>query len=453
MCKKCHGLVLSSYMLKPVQRIPSYRLLLIDYLKHLPKDGEEYAETETALKIVSEVATHINESMKKLDSFEQLLKLQNMLVGNPEIVKAGRDYLKEGMLMKLCRKDMQERMFFLLTDVLLYTTPIGGNQYKLNKMLPLLGMQVTVPDSPDLVNEFSIISTTRSFTLTASTPEERDDWIESLNKAIDIVTKRKITFATKTKSDLAGLAETDADGTTKLGEKAPVWIPDARVTMCMSCTKPFTAINRRHHCRACGNVVCGSCSDSTAPLAYLDYTQARVCDKCYDLLLKEFHTDEMNIDAEEEKAPLPPLLKESDITDKMLRKPTKFEIMRRFKSKRSKRKSQILHPTHLTEVVANQGGIQMSGYLRYKKLRHGWKKSWFVLKDSVLYSYKASSDVVALETLPVLGYSIEDVGKEGDEFVFQLKHQGLPPTVFKADQETSAKRWIAELKKATTMSS
>ena len=49
-------------------------------------------------------------------------------------------------------------------------------------------------------------------------------------------------------------AETETDGTTKLGEKAPVWIPDARVTMCMSCTKPFTAINRRHHCRACGNV-------------------------------------------------------------------------------------------------------------------------------------------------------------------------------------------------------
>ena len=28
-------------------------------------------------------------------------------------------------------------------------------------------LQVTVPDSPDFVNEFSIISTTRSFTLTA----------------------------------------------------------------------------------------------------------------------------------------------------------------------------------------------------------------------------------------------------------------------------------------------
>ena len=33
-------------------------------------------------------------------------------------------------------------------------------------------------------------------------------------------------------------------------------------------------------------VVCGSCSENTAPLAYLNYTQARVCDKCYDVLLK-----------------------------------------------------------------------------------------------------------------------------------------------------------------------
>lgn len=449
--KRCHGLVLSSYMLKPVQRIPSYRLLLIDYLKHLPKDSEEFADTETTLKIVSEVATHINESMKKLDSFEQLLKLQNMLVGNPEIVKAGRDYLKEGMLMKLCRKDMQERMFFLLTDVLLYTTPIGGNQYKLNKMLPLLGMQVTVPDSPDFVNEFSIISTTRSFTLTAGTPEERDEWVEALNKAIDVVTKRKITFANKARHDSAGVTEQETEGTTKLGEKAPVWIPDARVTMCMSCTKTFTAINRRHHCRACGNVVCGSCSENTAPLAYLNYTQARVCDKCYDVLLKEFHTDEMHVDLDEEPATLPPLLQESDEAERQLRKPTKFEIMRRFKSRKTKRKSHIFHPTHLTEVAANQEGIQMSGYLRYKKGRYGWKKSWFVLKDNVLYSYKASSDVVALETLPVLGYAIEDVGKEGDDFVFQLKHKGVPPIVFKADNENSAKRWTQELRKATTM--
>ena len=33
--ERCHGMILSSYMLKPVQRIPSYRLLLIGEYKHL----------------------------------------------------------------------------------------------------------------------------------------------------------------------------------------------------------------------------------------------------------------------------------------------------------------------------------------------------------------------------------------------------------------------------------
>mgnify|MGYP001801723678 FL=1 len=40
----------------------------------------------------------------------------------------------------------------------------------------------------------------------------------------------------------------------KLGEVAPVWIPDDRVTMCMMCSTAFTMLNRRHHCRACGKV-------------------------------------------------------------------------------------------------------------------------------------------------------------------------------------------------------
>lgn len=40
----------------------------------------------------------------------------------------------------------------------------------------------------------------------------------------------------------------------RLGSKAPVWIPDTRVSMCMLCTDDFTVTNRRHHCRACGKV-------------------------------------------------------------------------------------------------------------------------------------------------------------------------------------------------------
>ena len=38
------------------------------------------------------------------------------------------------------------------------------------------------------------------------------------------------------------------------------WIPDEHVNACSVCHVEFTVYNRRHHCRACGNVVCGACS-------------------------------------------------------------------------------------------------------------------------------------------------------------------------------------------------
>ena len=43
----------------------------------------------------------------------------------------------------------------------------------------------------------------------------------------------------------------------------PVWVEDKTSAVCQSCSKPFTLIFRRHHCRACGRLVCEDCSGST----------------------------------------------------------------------------------------------------------------------------------------------------------------------------------------------
>lgn len=41
----------------------------------------------------------------------------------------------------------------------------------------------------------------------------------------------------------------------ELGRRAPRWIRDHEVSVCMKCTEPFNAFTRRrHHCRACGCV-------------------------------------------------------------------------------------------------------------------------------------------------------------------------------------------------------
>ncbi|XP_005107726.1 uncharacterized protein LOC101855213 isoform X2 [Aplysia californica] len=67
-----------------------------------------------------------------------------------------------------------------------------------------------------------------------------------------------------------------------IGSVAPFWIPDAEAPACMLCQAKFTMWKRRHHCRACGKVLCATCCSQKAFLPYMENKEARVCVECHD---------------------------------------------------------------------------------------------------------------------------------------------------------------------------
>ena len=276
--KKCKKLTIKHYLLKPIQRIPQYRLLLTDYLKHMPEDHPDRSNTKAALEIVARCADHANNMIKRGDSFAKLLNLQNSLTRPHEIIKPERVFIRQGELLKVSRKYLQPRFFVLCSDALLYLNQIQAGSYQMHHELSLTGMRVSLHEEEES-HELIINSPTRSLILRAKSESERKGWFDALAKAIEENASRRRTFINNNKPSV--------HMESVLGEEYPVWIPDERVTMCQVCTAAFSLTFRRHHCRACGKVVCDICSSNRVPLKYLNNRKSRVCDQCCETLRKQ----------------------------------------------------------------------------------------------------------------------------------------------------------------------
>ncbi|KAJ0702237.1 putative chromatin regulator PHD family [Helianthus annuus] len=64
-------------------------------------------------------------------------------------------------------------------------------------------------------------------------------------------------------------------------EEKDHWVPDEAVTKCTGCGSDFSAFNRKHHCRNCGDIFCDKCTHGRIALTSEENApQVRVCDRC-----------------------------------------------------------------------------------------------------------------------------------------------------------------------------
>ncbi|KAG7301368.1 hypothetical protein JYU34_014306 [Plutella xylostella] len=193
--------------------------------------------------------------------------------GQP-LAEQGRVLVGEGVLTKMCRKKPKARQFFLFNDILVYgNIVINKKKYNKQHVIPLEEVKLeSLKDEGQHRNGWLIRTASKSFAVYAATATEKEEWMAHIEKCIEDLLRKS--------------------GKQPPSEHAAVWVPDNEATVCMHCKKTqFTVLNRRHHCRKCGSVVCGGCSSKRWLLRGQSSKPLRVCLQCYDELTRERSRD------------------------------------------------------------------------------------------------------------------------------------------------------------------
>uniref|UniRef100_A0A8C1L6I9 Intersectin 2a n=1 Tax=Cyprinus carpio TaxID=7962 RepID=A0A8C1L6I9_CYPCA len=206
---RCKGMPLSSFLLKPMQRITRYPLLIKNILENTPSTHADHANLQAALEQAEELCSQVNEGVREKENSDRLEWIQNHVLCDGVIEHlvfnsltnclGPRKLLHSGKLHKT--KSNKELWAFLFNDFLLLTytskqfssgpdklfNPNSNAQYKMYKTPVFLNeVLVKMPSDPSSDDPiFHISHIDRVYTLKADSIYERTTWVQKIKAASD----------------------------------------------------------------------------------------------------------------------------------------------------------------------------------------------------------------------------------------------------------------------------
>ncbi|KAM6959163.1 triple functional domain protein [Aplochiton taeniatus] len=184
-----HRLQITDLLIKPVQRIMKYQLLLKDFLKYSKKAGLECSDLEKAVEVMCIVPKRCNDMMTvgRLQGFEG------------KIVAQGRLLLQDSFLLSDSEGGLlgrtKERRVFLFEQMVILSEPLDkkkgfsvpGFLYKNSIKVSCLGLEDSEEGDP---NKFTLTcrssnGSVESYVLQCSHPGVRQVWILQINQILE----------------------------------------------------------------------------------------------------------------------------------------------------------------------------------------------------------------------------------------------------------------------------
>lgn len=179
-----HVLPLGAYLLKPVQRILKYHLLLQEIAKHFEhKSGDDYEVVVEAIDTMTCVAWYINDMKRKHEHAIRQQEIQSLLLQwkGPDLTTYGELVLEGSFRAQRARS---ERAVFLF-DKLLLITKRRGDHYVYKSHIPCASLMLIESTRDSLcfsVAHYKHIK--QQYALQAKSAEEKRVWTHHIKRLI-----------------------------------------------------------------------------------------------------------------------------------------------------------------------------------------------------------------------------------------------------------------------------
>ncbi|XP_054643386.1 kalirin isoform X3 [Dunckerocampus dactyliophorus] len=177
-------LTISDFLIKPIQRITKYQLLLKDFLKYSSKAGMDCQQIEKAVDLMSQVPKLCNDMMNlgRLQGYEGKLTSQGKLLQQETFFVTEQD---AGVLSR-----SKERRVFLFEQIVIFSellrkgSSTPGYQFKKSIKVSYLGLEESVDNDPCKFI-LSCRGSSERFTLQAANVDIKQIWIGHIQDLLD----------------------------------------------------------------------------------------------------------------------------------------------------------------------------------------------------------------------------------------------------------------------------
>uniref|UniRef100_A0A287AFV8 Pleckstrin homology and RhoGEF domain containing G3 n=1 Tax=Sus scrofa TaxID=9823 RepID=A0A287AFV8_PIG len=178
-----HSLPLGSYLLKPVQRILKYHLLLQEIAKHFDEEEDGFEVVEDAIDTMTCVAWYINDMKRRHEHAVRLQEIQSLLINwkGPDLTTYGELVLEGTFRVHRVRS---EKTFFLFDKALLVTKK-RGDHFVYKGHIPCSSLMLIESTRESLC--FTVTHYKHSkqqYNIQAKTVEEKRSWTHHIKRLI-----------------------------------------------------------------------------------------------------------------------------------------------------------------------------------------------------------------------------------------------------------------------------